>query len=79
VIRETKVEGQSDSLAERVLRRLGNDGDLSIAVRKVLTARHLGLVGVGCAAVWLGPWWWTGAQRTGATTGVRPRCSVVDE
>ncbi|MBX6388432.1 MAG: ATP-binding protein, partial [Frankia sp.] len=28
-IRETKVEGQSDSLAERVSRRLGNDGDLS--------------------------------------------------
>jgi predicted AAA+ superfamily ATPase len=30
VIRETKVEGQSDSLADRVSRRLGNDGDLSI-------------------------------------------------
>lgn len=29
LIRETKVEGQSDSLAERVSRRLGNDGDLS--------------------------------------------------
>ena len=29
VIRETKVEGQSDSLADRVSRRLGNDGDLS--------------------------------------------------
>lgn len=29
VIRESKVEGQSDSLAERVSRRLGNDGDLS--------------------------------------------------
>lgn len=29
-IRETKVEGQSDSLAERVSRRLGSDGDLSI-------------------------------------------------
>lgn len=29
VIRETKVEGQSESLAERVSRRLGNDGDLS--------------------------------------------------
>lgn len=28
-IRETKVEGQSDSLAERASRRLGNDGDLS--------------------------------------------------
>lgn len=28
-IRETKVEGQSDSLADRVSRRLGNDGDLS--------------------------------------------------
>ncbi|MFV8277340.1 Swt1 family HEPN domain-containing protein [Mycobacteroides abscessus] len=30
VIRETKVEGQSESLAERVSRRLGNDGDLSV-------------------------------------------------
>jgi predicted AAA+ superfamily ATPase len=30
VVRETKVEGQSESLAERVSRRLGNDGDLSI-------------------------------------------------
>lgn len=30
VIRETKVEGQSPALAERVSRRLGNDGDLSI-------------------------------------------------
>ncbi|MDN4474639.1 Swt1 family HEPN domain-containing protein [Demequina sp. SYSU T00192] len=29
VIRETKVEGQSESLAERASRRLGNDGDLS--------------------------------------------------
>lgn len=29
LIRETKVEGQSHSLAERVSRRLGNDGDLS--------------------------------------------------
>lgn len=29
VVRETKVEGQSDALAERVSRRLGNDGDLS--------------------------------------------------
>ena len=29
VIRETKVEGQSESLADRVSRRLGNDGDLS--------------------------------------------------
>ena len=29
VIRETKVEGQSESLAERVSRRLGSDGDLS--------------------------------------------------
>lgn len=28
--RETKVEGQSESLAERVSRRLGNDGDLSV-------------------------------------------------
>lgn len=30
VIRETKVEGQSPALAERVSRRLGSDGDLSI-------------------------------------------------
>ncbi|MCX2966288.1 Swt1 family HEPN domain-containing protein [Gordonia aquimaris] len=29
VIREVKVEGQSESLAERACRRLGNDGDLS--------------------------------------------------
>ena len=29
VVRETKVEGQSESLADRVSRRLGNDGDLS--------------------------------------------------
>lgn len=29
VLRETKVEGQSDALAERVSRRLSNDGDLS--------------------------------------------------
>lgn len=29
LIRETKVEGQSESLAERVSRRLGSDGDLS--------------------------------------------------
>ena len=28
-LREVKVEGQSDSLAERVSKRLGNDGDLS--------------------------------------------------
>jgi hypothetical protein len=30
VVRETKVEGQAESLAERVSRRLGNDGDLSV-------------------------------------------------
>ncbi|MGH3967153.1 MAG: AAA family ATPase, partial [Mycobacterium sp.] len=30
VVRETKVEGQSESLADRVSRRLGSDGDLSI-------------------------------------------------
>lgn len=30
LVRETKVEGQSESLAERTARRLGNDGDLSI-------------------------------------------------
>jgi predicted AAA+ superfamily ATPase len=30
LIRETKAEGQSESLADRVSRRLGNDGDLSI-------------------------------------------------
>ena len=29
LIRETKVEGQSDSLPDRASRRLGNDGDLS--------------------------------------------------
>lgn len=30
ILRETKVEGQSESLAERVSRRLGGDGDLSV-------------------------------------------------
>ncbi|QXT62660.1 Swt1 family HEPN domain-containing protein [Tessaracoccus palaemonis] len=30
VIRETKAEGQSDSLAQRVSRRLGSDGSLSV-------------------------------------------------
>jgi hypothetical protein len=30
VVRETKVEGQSESLGDRVSRRLGSDGDLSI-------------------------------------------------
>lgn len=29
LVRETKVEGQAESLAERVSRRLGNDGELS--------------------------------------------------
>ncbi|MFD6107822.1 ATP-binding protein, partial [Nocardia salmonicida] len=29
LIKETKVEGQSDALADRVSKRLGNDGDLS--------------------------------------------------
>lgn len=29
LIKETKVEGQADALADRVSRRLGNDGDLS--------------------------------------------------
>jgi len=41
VIRETKVEGQSDSLAERVSRRLGNDGDL--AVRHAATAVRIAI------------------------------------
>lgn len=39
VIRETKVEGQSDSLADRVSRRLGNDGDLSTR-QAAATIRH---------------------------------------
>lgn len=39
VIRETRVEGQSDSLAERVSRRLGNDGDLSTR-QAAITIRH---------------------------------------
>jgi len=30
VLREVKVEGQAESLAERVSKRLGNDGDLSV-------------------------------------------------
>lgn len=39
MIRETKVEGQSDSLADRVSRRLGNDGDLSTR-QGAATIRH---------------------------------------
>ncbi len=59
VIRETKVEGQSDSLAERVSRRLGNDGDLStrqaaatirLAISKVPQIWQSGHVSLG--ALW---------------------------
>jgi len=55
-IRETKVEGQSDSLAERVSRRLGNDGDLStrqaaaaikLAINKVPQIWESGHVSLG--------------------------------
>ncbi|OHV00237.1 AAA family ATPase [Mycobacterium talmoniae] len=41
VVRETKVEGQSDSLADRVSRRLGSDGDLS--VRQAATTIRLAI------------------------------------
>lgn len=41
VIREVKVEGQSTSLAERVSRRLGNDGDL--ATRQAAAAIRLSI------------------------------------
>ena len=56
VIRETKVEGQSESLAERVSRRLGSDGDLStrqaavtirLAINKVPQIWKDGHVGLG--------------------------------
>jgi hypothetical protein len=56
VMRETKVEGQSTSLAERVSRRLGNDGDLStrqaaasirLAVDKVPQIWQAGHVSLG--------------------------------
>lgn len=59
LIRETKVEGQADSLAERVSRRLGNDGDLStrqaavtirLAISKVPQIWKTGHVSVG--ALW---------------------------
>lgn len=47
-VRETKVEGQSDALAERVSRRLGNDGDL--ATRQAAAAIRLSINRV--PAVW---------------------------
>ncbi len=59
VIRETKVEGQSESLADRVSRRLGNDGDLStrqaaatirLAIGKVPQIWKAGHVSLG--ALW---------------------------
>jgi predicted AAA+ superfamily ATPase len=59
VISETKVEGQSNSLADRVSRRLGNDGDLStrqaaatirLALNKVPQIWKDGHVGLG--ALW---------------------------
>lgn len=59
VIRETKAEGQSDSLADRVSRRLGNDGDLStrqaaatirLAISKVPQIWKVGHVSLG--ALW---------------------------
>jgi len=58
-VRETKVEGQSDSLADRVSRRLGNDGELStrqaaatirLAINKVPQAWKGGHVSLG--ALW---------------------------
>jgi len=59
VIRETKVEGQSEALADRVSRRLGNDGDLStrqaaatirLAIGKVPQIWQKGHVSLG--ALW---------------------------
>lgn len=59
VIRETKVEGQSESLADRVSRRLGSDGDLStrqaastirLAIGKVPKIWESGHVSLG--ALW---------------------------
>lgn len=59
LIRETKVEGQSASLADRVSRRLGNDGDLStrqaaaairLAISKVPQVWEDGHVSLG--ALW---------------------------
>src|ERR1035441_595489 len=56
LIRETKAEGQSESLADRVSRRLGNDGDLStrqaaatirLAIEKVPTIWKDGHVSLG--------------------------------
>ena len=44
VIRETKVEGQSESLAERVSRRLGSDGDLSTRQAAVTIRLAIGKV-----------------------------------
>ncbi len=56
VLKETKVEGQTPSLADRVSRRLGNDGDLStrqaaatirLAISKVPTIWEKGHVPLG--------------------------------
>ena len=56
VLKETKVEGQSNSLADRVSRRLGNDGDLStrqaaatirLAIAEVPTIWEKGHVALG--------------------------------
>jgi len=56
VLKETKVEGQTSSLADRVSRRLGNDGDLStrqaaatirFAISKVPTIWEKGHVALG--------------------------------
>ncbi len=59
VVREMKIEGQSESLAERVSRRLGNDGELStrqaaatirLAIAKIPQIWKDGHVSVG--ALW---------------------------
>lgn len=59
LVKETKVEGQSDALADRVSRRLGNDGDLStrqaaatirLAIGKVPQIWKAGHVSLG--ALW---------------------------
>jgi hypothetical protein len=68
LIRETKVEGQSESLAERVSRRLGNDGDLS--TRQAATTIRLAIGKVPQI-------WKDGQSRSehcGASTANTPTC-----
>ena len=44
LIREVKIEGQSDSLADRVSRRLGNDGTLCVRQAAVTIRHHIGRI-----------------------------------